>query len=70
MWQFQLSLSSIVSPSDFVVETCSTRIPSIETVRVAVRVFSLGPDLISINLVLVSLCAFNAVKYADAIRPH
>ena len=59
MWQFQLSLSSIVSPSDFVVKTCSTRVPSIVTDGGAVRVFSLEPDLISINSVLVSLFAFN-----------
>ena len=27
MWQFQLWLSSIVIPSDFVVATCFTRVP-------------------------------------------
>ena len=31
MWQFQVSLSSIVIPSDFVVATCFIREPSIKT---------------------------------------
>ena len=59
MWQFQLSLLSIVTLSDFLFKTCSTRVPSVVTDGGAVRVFSLGPDLIKTNLVLVSLFAFN-----------
>ena len=63
--QFQLSLSSIVIPSDFVVATCFTRVPLIEIEGEAAMVFGLWPDPISINFVLVifrvSLFAFYQV---------
>ena len=69
MWQFQLSLSSIVRPSDFVVKTCSTRVPSIVTDGGAVRVFSLGPDLIKTNLVLISLLLTSLSAYVRCMSP-
>ena len=63
MWQFQLSLSSIVTPSDLVVETYFTRVPFIETDGEVVKVLSLWPDPISIVSIFVmfrvSLFAFN-----------
>ena len=65
MWQFQLSFSSIVIPSDFVVSTCFTRVPFITIEGEAAMVLSLWRDPISINSVLVisrvSLFAFNQV---------
>ena len=65
MWQFQLSLSSIVISSDFVVPACFTRVSFIKIEGEAAMVFSLWPDPISINSVLVifrvSLLAFNQV---------
>ena len=65
MWQFQLSLSSIFIPSDFVVATCFTRVPFIKIEGEAAMKFSLWPDPISINSVLVifrvGLFAFNQV---------
>ena len=52
MWRFQLSLSSIVTPSDFVIATCFTRVPFIKIDGEAGMVFSFWPFqilLISIN---------------------
>lgn len=69
LWQFQLNLSSIVIPGDFVVATCFTRVPFIKIDGEAAMVFSLWPDPISINSVLVifrvslfaldQVCTFN-----------
>lgn len=64
-WKFQLSLPSVVTPNGFVVTTCSTWVPSIVTDEEVVTVFSLWPDPISINSVLVSLFAFSQVCTFD-----
>ena len=52
MWKFQLSLSSIATPSDFVVATCFTRVPfiKIDGEEAIVFSYSLWPDPISIIL--------------------
>ena len=69
MWHFQLSLFSIVALSDFLFKTCSARVPSVVTDGGAVRVFSLGPDLIKTNLVLVSLLLTSLSTYVRCMSP-
>ena len=61
MWLCQLSLSSIITPSDFVAVTWLTWVLVILIVGEAVRVFSLCLDPISMNSVLVM---FNVSLFA------
>ena len=55
IWLFQVRLSSISTPSDLTVVTCSIGEPLIEGLGGTVRVHSLYLDPISINSVLVIL---------------